>query len=82
MRVFCGIDWASDHHDAALVDADGKHLVRARIGDDVVGLQQLLDLLRNSASHNSNSASPREVRHAYNSDRRRDTSANASRRMP
>ena len=26
MRVFCGIDWAEDHHDVALVDADGKLL--------------------------------------------------------
>ena len=24
MRVFCGIDWAEDHHDIALVDADGS----------------------------------------------------------
>ena len=45
MKVFCGIDWASDHHDVAVVDGDGKLLGRARIGDDAVGLQQLLDLL-------------------------------------
>ena len=24
MKVFCGIDWASDHHDVAVVDGDGK----------------------------------------------------------
>lgn len=45
MRVFCGIDWASDHHDIALVDGDGKLVARARISDDATGLQQLLDLL-------------------------------------
>ncbi|MFB7665319.1 IS110 family transposase [Kitasatospora sp. NPDC056138] len=45
MRVFCGIDWASDHHDVALIDGDGKLLARARIADDAAGLQQLLDLL-------------------------------------
>ncbi len=45
MRVFCGIDWASDHHDIALADGDGKLLGRARISDDAVGLQQLLNLL-------------------------------------
>ncbi|MFI1522777.1 IS110 family RNA-guided transposase [Kitasatospora cineracea] len=45
VKVFCGIDWASDHHDVAVVDGDGKLLGRARIGDDAVGLQQLLDLL-------------------------------------
>ncbi|MFI2041427.1 IS110 family transposase [Streptomyces bottropensis] len=43
--VFCGIDWASDHHDVALVSGDGTLLARARIGDDAPGLQQLLDLL-------------------------------------
>ncbi|MDX2548203.1 IS110 family transposase [Streptomyces sp. WI04-05B] len=45
MGVFCGIDWASDHHDVALVSGDGTLLARARIGDDAHGLQQLLDLL-------------------------------------
>ncbi|MFE4631248.1 IS110 family RNA-guided transposase [Streptomyces mirabilis] len=45
MKVFCGIDWASDHHDVALVDHDGALLARARITDDPTGLQQLLDLL-------------------------------------
>ena len=24
MDVFCGIDWAEDHHDIALVDRDGR----------------------------------------------------------
>ncbi|MGW3683944.1 IS110 family transposase [Streptomyces prasinus] len=51
MKVFCGIDWASDHHDVALIDNDGKLLGRARIGDDAAGLQQLLDLL---AEHGDN----------------------------
>lgn len=45
MKIFCGIDWASDHHDVALVDADGTLVARARITDDAAGLQQLLDLL-------------------------------------
>jgi transposase len=45
MDVFCGIDWAEDHHDIALVDRDGKLLARRRIGDDAVGLAQLLELL-------------------------------------
>lgn len=43
--VTCGIDWASDHHDVALLDADGKLLAKARIGDDADGLAQLLGLL-------------------------------------
>ncbi|KJY40646.1 hypothetical protein VR46_26805 [Streptomyces sp. NRRL S-444] len=44
MKGFCGIDWASDHHDVAVVDHEGTLLGRARI-DDATGLQQLLDLL-------------------------------------
>jgi transposase len=45
MDVYCGIDWAEDHHDIALVDRDGKLLARCRISDDAAGLAQLLDLL-------------------------------------
>jgi transposase len=45
MDVFCGIDWAEDHHDIALVDRDGKLLARRRISDDAAGLTQLLALL-------------------------------------
>ena len=45
MEVYCGIDWAEDHHDIALVDRDGKLLARRRISDDAAGLAQLLELL-------------------------------------
>jgi transposase len=45
MNVFCGIDWASDHHDLALIDEEGTRLARARIGDDTDGLAELLALL-------------------------------------
>ena len=34
MVVFCGIDWAEDHHDVALVDPDGTLVAKRRIGDD------------------------------------------------
>ena len=44
-RVFCGIDWASDHHDVALIDIHGKLLAKARISDDPAGLAELLTLL-------------------------------------
>ena len=43
--MYCGIDWAEDHHDIALVDRDGKLLARRRISDDVAGLAALLALL-------------------------------------
>src|SRR5215470_19722970 len=45
MDVFCGIDWAEDHHDIALVNRDGQLLARRRISDDAAGLAQLLGLL-------------------------------------
>jgi transposase len=45
MEVFCGIDWAEDHHDIALVGRDGRLLARQRIGDDATGLTELLALL-------------------------------------
>jgi transposase len=55
MKVFCGIDWAEDHHDIALVDADGALLARRRIADDAAGLAQLLELL---AGHGDNADYP------------------------
>ena len=45
MDVFCGIDWAEDHHDIALVDRSGQLLARRRISDDAAGLTALLSLL-------------------------------------
>jgi hypothetical protein len=41
LDVFCGIDWAEDHHDVALVDAGGQVLARLRITDDAAGLTAL-----------------------------------------
>ncbi|MET8138638.1 IS110 family transposase [Streptomyces sp. NPDC005251] len=43
--VFCGVDWAEDHHDVALVDAGGKQLAKLRISDDAAGFAQLTTLL-------------------------------------
>lgn len=45
MTVFRGIDWASDHHDVALVDTEGKLLAKARISDDIAGFNELISLL-------------------------------------
>ncbi len=45
MHVTCGIDWAEDHHDVAVVDQDARLLGKLRIGDDAAGLQDLLQLL-------------------------------------
>ena len=45
MDVFCGIDWAEDHHDIAVVGQDGQLLAHQRVSDDAAGLARLLDLL-------------------------------------
>ncbi|UXY29925.1 IS110 family transposase [Streptomyces sp. HUAS TT20] len=45
MSVFCGIDWASDHHDVVLVDNAGSLLDKARIDDNADGLAHLLQML-------------------------------------
>jgi len=45
LGIFCGIDWAEDHHDIALVDQDGQILARQQITDDAAGLARLLELL-------------------------------------
>ncbi len=55
MDVFCGIDWAEDHHDIALVDRDGRLLARLRISDDAAGVAALLELL---AGHGDNAEDP------------------------
>ena len=55
MDVFCGIDWAEDHHDIALADRDGRLLARRRISDDAAGLAQLLELL---AGHGDSAEDP------------------------
>ena len=45
MKVFCGIDWAEDHHDVALVDADGALVAKRRIDDSAEGFAELLSML-------------------------------------
>ena len=55
MDVFCGIDWAEDHHDVALVDAGGQVLARLRITDDAAGLAALLERL---AAHGDSPQDP------------------------
>lgn len=56
--MFCGIDWASDHHDVALVDATGSLLAKARIDDSADGLTQLLHML---AEHGDTAEEPTPV---------------------
>ena len=55
MDVYCGIDWAEDHHDIALAGRAGQLLARRRISDDAAGLAQLLALL---AEHGDTAEDP------------------------
>jgi hypothetical protein len=43
--VSCGIDWAENHHDVALVDEHGAVIFSERIGHDAAGLARLLEIL-------------------------------------
>ncbi len=45
LTITCGIDWAENHHDVALVDEAGKLVAKRRISDDVQGYRLLLELL-------------------------------------
>jgi transposase len=45
LAIFCGIDWAEDHHDIAIIDETGTQLAKRRIGDDAAGYASLLQLL-------------------------------------
>jgi transposase len=48
LDLYCGIDWASEHHDVAVVGADGGVVARGRVGNDAAGFAQLLTLLAGS----------------------------------
>jgi transposase len=45
VSVWCGIDWAEDHHDITLVDETAQVVARHRISDDPEGYRQLLAVL-------------------------------------
>jgi hypothetical protein len=55
VQVFCGIDWAEDHYDVALVDEAGVVLTERRIDDDSLGTNCCSSCLPNTAT---TSASP------------------------
>jgi transposase len=45
LGLYCGIDWATEHHDVAVIDNDGRVVARGRVGNDAAGLARLLTLL-------------------------------------
>jgi transposase len=45
LGLYCGIDWATEHHDVAVIDNDGRVVARGRVGNDAAGFARLLTLL-------------------------------------
>jgi transposase len=45
LTVFCGIDWAENHHDVAVIDTQGTLVAKRRISDDAAGFAALLQVL-------------------------------------
>jgi transposase len=43
--IFVGVDWAEDHHDICVMDAEGTVLDRRRVTDTVQGLGELHELV-------------------------------------
>jgi transposase len=54
LTITCGIDWAENHHDVALVDESGKLVAKRRISDDAEGYRRLLDLLAETGDTKEN----------------------------
>lgn len=44
-QMTCGIDWAENHHDVALVDEGGTLIAKKRITADMGGFRELLELI-------------------------------------
>jgi transposase len=55
VQLWCGIDWAENHHDVSVVDETGTQRARMRIEDTVAGFSQLMSML---AEQQCSSAGP------------------------
>jgi hypothetical protein len=47
--IFVGDDWAEDHHDIEVLDADGRSVVRRRLPEGVAGIAALHGLIAEHA---------------------------------
>jgi transposase len=43
--IFVGIDWAETHHDACIVDVDGRVLAKGRVPEGVHGVAKLHEMV-------------------------------------
>jgi transposase len=53
-QVTCGIDWAEQYHDVALVDEQGQLVAKRRIGEDAQGFAMLTELLADAGDNEDN----------------------------
>lgn len=51
MSLFCGIDWAPDHHDIAVVDHDGRKVASGRVENTASGFAALLAMRTDLPEH-------------------------------
>jgi len=45
LGLYCGLDWATAHHDIVVINDNGKVVARGRVGNDAAGFAALLTLL-------------------------------------
>jgi transposase len=43
---YVGIDWADQHHDAAIIDEHGKHVGKKRVAHSAEGMEELVEFLK------------------------------------
>ena len=43
--IFVGIDWSESHHDACVMDVEGRVLAKGRVPDGVQGVARLHELV-------------------------------------
>ena len=53
-QITCGIDWAQDHHDIAIVDANGQLVAKRRIPESVAGFAELTAMLADASDDPDN----------------------------
>jgi transposase len=53
LRIFVGDDWAEDHHDVEVIDADGRKLAKARLPEGATGMARLHTMLAELTSGNT-----------------------------
>lgn len=49
MELFVGVDWAEDHHDVCVLDAEGEVRAKGRVSNDLAGIAKLHDLIASAA---------------------------------